>query len=322
MKKQIIVYIALIVNAFLGSCRKDKVPFVAQENVTVDTCDCQPIPPIEGIYPGYNYVVDSVNLAFPRFNPNNDNEIIFCDHGENGQRILYKYDLNTHSKTTLYEGTILGTPQWGKSNWIIFTQGYNGVYRIRPDGTEFSLLIPGGDQFHPTFNHEGDRILTFHGFTQGGFYPLKIWDLDGQLVDSLNYNVGSFAVWEQQDNIAVNVEDSVLIIDPNEKQILAKHHAKYGGDSYTSVFVWLNENEAIIEKNGLQKLNVWTGQLEKIACGCSSLNYYYGNPNSAGTKVIFNKITYKKIEGFNLLVRSSIVIFDVASNTFEEIEVQ
>ena len=248
MNKRIIVFIAIIVSAFWVSCRKDKVPFLAQENLTADTCDCQSIPLIEGIYPGYNYVPDSVYLAFPRFNPNNDNEIIFCDRGENGQRILYKYDLNTYSKTTLYEGTIFGTPQWGKSNWIIFTQGYNGVYRIRPDGTEFSLLIPGGDQFHPTFNHEGDRILTSHGFTQGGFYPLKIWDLDGQLVDSLNYNVGSFAVWEQQDNIAVNVEDSVLIIDPYEKEVLTKHHAKYGGDSYSSVFVWLNENEAIIER--------------------------------------------------------------------------
>lgn len=304
----------------LLACRKDKVPLLIEENLT-DTCDCKPIPFIEGYNWGYNHIPDSVYLTFPRFNPNNDEEIIFCEEGENGQKILYYYDLVTKSRATLFEGTILGTPQWGKSNWIIFTQGYNGVYKIRPDGSELSLLISGGTQFHPTFNHEGNRILTFHGFTQGGFYPLKIWNLEGELVDSLNYKFGSFAAWEQQDNIAVNVEDSVLIIDPDDKEVLAKHHAKFGGKSYGSVFVWINENEAIIENEGLQKLNVWTGQLEKIACSCSSLLYYFGNTNFSGTKVIFNKIVSKNIDEVNLLVTSSIVIFDVATNTFEEVEI-
>ncbi|PHR47769.1 MAG: hypothetical protein COA32_07395 [Fluviicola sp.] len=320
--KNFIVYITLIVGTLLCSCRKDKVPFVAQENAS-DTCDCQPIPTIEGYSTGYNHIHDSVYLSFPRFNPNNNDEIMFAEWGENGQRILYKYNLITKSKSIIFEGTIFGTPDWGKSGWIIFTRGYDGLFRVRPDGSELSLLVPGGTQFHPKFNESGDKFITYHGFTDAGFYPGKIWDIEGDLLDSINIDWSGLSVWQKQNNIACRVNETFLIVDPINKETLKTHDPYFGTNTLVSSFVWLNENEALISLiDGVYKLQVWTGQLEKLVCGCSSQRYYCGNVNSDGTKVICNKLSYKKMEGLNLLVTSSIVIFDIDNMSFEEIEIE
>ncbi|MEX1191192.1 MAG: hypothetical protein WED10_12190 [Brumimicrobium sp.] len=318
-------YITLfLVLLTLLACRKDKVPFSEIPSDTIDTCDCVPIEMPDGYTPGFNFINDSIYYKFPRFNPNNENEIIFTELGQGNDKFIYKYNLLTNSKNLVYQGLLFGSPEWGKSNWIIFTRGYNGVYRVRPDGTNLSLLIPGGLQFHPTFNDSDNQILTYHGFAPSGTYPAKIWNLDGELIDSMKYDIGSLFNWENQDYVSAIVGDSLLIIDPINKDVLRQYDPifEFGSNAFIHEFVWLTENEALVGNDGLYKMNVWSGQREKVACGCSSLRYKYGDANEAGTKVLFNKVEYDKVATLTLKVKLSIVIFDVETNSFETIDIE
>lgn len=306
------------------ACRKDKVPSPEINSDTSDTCDCVPMDMPSGYITGFNYINDSIHYEFPRFNPNNENEIIFTVKGSGADELIYKYNLLTHSKSLVYQGVIFGSPKWGKSNWIIFTRGYGGVYRVRPDGSNLSLLIPGGLQFSPTFNHSGDKILTNHGFSSSANYSAKIWNLNGNLVDSMSYKIGAMFTWENQDHISALVGDSLFIIDPVSKSIVRRfpYYYDFQDNVILHDFVWLNENEALVGKNGLYKMNVWSGQKTKVACGCSSMVYRNGDANESGTKVLFNKMEREMVSENTIKTRTSIVIFDVATNTFEEVEIQ
>lgn len=305
----------------LIACRKDKVPVPSVDSL--DTCNCEPIPTLEGYNTGYNHVNDSIYFFSPRFNPNNDDEIIYVTYNQAQEKEIYKYNLLTESKTLLYQGQLFGTPDWGGNDQIVFTRGYQGVYQMNSDGSSLSLLIPGGVQFHPKFNATEDRILTYHGF-QGEAFEAKIWDTQGALVDSLNYRIGGTASWNNQGNIASIVGSSLLIIDPESKNVIKEYNANldFNDNGMINGFIWLNKDEALFTKGGLYKFNIWTGQKEELACGCSSKFYFNGDVNESGTKALVNKIEYEKIAPQTLKEKSSIVIYDVESNTFEEIDIQ
>lgn len=246
MKNCFIITSLFILGVFLTSCRKDKMPLLPILNSEADTCSCVAVPPIEGYSAGYNYVQDSNYLNFPIFNPNNENEIIYGKSFTGGSMSLIKYNLITKAKTHIFEGQIFGYPSWGKSNWIIFTNGYNGLYRIRPDGTQLSMIVPGGLQFHPKFNKDGDRFITYHGFLQNSVYSGKIWSLDGELLASISYSGSTNLDWNMQNNISTQIGDSLFIINPENKERLAGYSALFGGTTYMSEFIWINKNEALV----------------------------------------------------------------------------
>tara|TARA_B100000508_G_scaffold85763_1_gene66704 strand:+ start:9011 stop:9946 length:936 start_codon:yes stop_codon:yes gene_type:complete len=309
----------------LFACRKDKVlvPYIG-ENVNTDSCVCESAFESEGYSTGFVYDYDSVNYKHPKYNPNNENEIIFTEQGPGTDILLYKFNLTTQSKSLVYQGPLFGPPQWGKNDWIIFTRGYHGVYRIRPDGTNLSLLIASGTQFHPVYNQTGDKILTYHGFTPtNDFFQAKIWNTEGILIDSLNYDISYPFRWDNQYNIASLVGGSLLIIDPIGKNVIREYPSYFDVQDNMIIhdFIWLNEDEALVSKNGLYRFDVWSGQKEKLACGCSSLIYKNGDANENGTEVLFNKVKYDRISNDTINVRSSIVIFNVESNTFKKIDV-
>jgi hypothetical protein len=319
MKNYFIIVLLFILGVFLTSCRKDKMAMLPILNNEVDTCSCVAVPPIEGYGAGYNFVQDSNYLNFPIFNPNNEDEIIYGKNLPNGSMSLIKYNLVTKTKTLIFEGQIFGYPSWGKSNWIVFVNGYNGLYRIRPDGTQLSMIVPGGLQFHPKFNKNGDRFVTYHGFLQNSIYSGKIWNLDGELLDSISYYGSKNLDWNMQNNISTQIGDSLFIIDPENKKRLAGYSALFGGTTFMSEFIWINQNEALVRlSNENYKFNIWTGAFQKLFCSCSSRTYAQANINGDATKVVYNKLTYKKIDYMTLAVTSRVAVYDIVNDEMIE----
>ena len=331
MRKTILTtgIILMLVTLFTVSCKKGKIDkqTVVATNANEDTCTCVNVPEIPGYSNGYNYLYESEVISTPIFNPNDDNEILYIITSFSPyEKKLVKYNLVSKQKTILFTGQIFGFPAWSKLNWIVFANGYNGLYRIRPDGSSLSLFIAGGYQFSPAFNEEGDKLLTFHSFANQYQFPCKIWNTDGLLIDSMNYKVNQEPKWKRQNNIAYRRDDKIFILNPETKEIIKSHETFLGSfPTYSHGFAWLNEDYAIVEHGyNIKKLNVWSGELTKLFCGCDSRKYLVSDANEDGTKVLFNKIVYKvKQEGVpqNLLVYASISIYDLQTNTVTDIEI-
>ena len=320
----------ILVSVFTVSCKKDKfdkLP-ITETNADKDTCTCVSIPEIPGYSNGYNYLYESEVISTPIFNPNDDNEILYVVRSFSlNEKRLVKYNLVTKEKTILFTGEMFGFPAWSKLNWIVFDNGYNGLYRIRPDGSNFSLFTADGYQFSPAFNEAGDKLLTFHAFANQYQYTCKIWNIDGLLIDSMNYKVNQEPRWKRQNNIAFRSDDKIFILDPETKEIIKTHETFLGSfQIYSHGFAWLNEDYAIVEHGfNIKKLNVQTGELTKLFSSCDSRRYLVSDANGDGSKVIFNKIVSKvQKAGFpqNLLVYFSISIYDLQTDTLIDIEIE
>lgn len=317
MKKEILlISITILIGVVFFSCKKENVKSPISDtilNSEVDTCTCVNLPNKD-----YTYLYSSNLISSPLFNPNNDNEILFIN-SSNGVKNLVKYNLLTKNKTVIFEGQIFGIPTWSKNNWIVFARGYTGLCRIRPDGTNLSVIVSDGNQFHPKFNQSGNKLLTYHAFTHQGQYPAKIWNIDGKLLDSMNYHVNLNSAWNNQSNIAFRKDDKIFIVNPETKEILATHETFLGEGypNYSHGFSWINENEAILEHGfDVKKLNVWTGELTHLFCGCNSRKYLDPTMNESGTKAISNKIIYQETDDpFTLQVISTISIYDFENDT-------
>lgn len=332
MKKTNLLFSIILTSVVLlfSSCKKEQVVIPTTSHEDNNSCDCESIPLIPGYSTGYNHFYEQEVIESPIFNPNDENEILYVINTlQPNYKKLIKYNLITKEKTMLFSGAIYSKPAWSKLNWIVFANGYNGLYKIRPDGSDLSLLIATNDgyQFSPAFNENGDKLLTYHAFYTQHQFPCKIWNLNGQLLDSMNYEVNQEPNWKRQSNLAFRGNDKIFIVDPSTKQII-KTHETFLGDpkSYSHGFVWLNENEAVVEHGyNIKKLNVWTGELTELFCSCDSRKYLVSDASGNGNKVIFNKIVSKvKVEGNpqNLNVYSSISIYDITNDALVDIKIE
>lgn len=331
MKKQILIvpFIAIIFGVLFFSCKKNKIDKTCDDitlNNGIDTCSCGDYG-ISGYSTGYNYLHEPNHIVSPIFNPNDDNEILFINFKSINNKELIKYNLITEEKTILFIGTIFASPTWSKQGWIVFDNGYNGLYKVRPDGSELTLFIPDGDKFNPKFNEDGNKILTFHAFTNQYQYAGKIWDIEGQLLDSINYDVNQDSDWKRQNNIAFRKNDSILIVNPDSHEIIKKHSTFLGEvGNYSYGFAWINENEAILRHGyDIKKLNVLTGETTKLFCGCQDRKYQSFSMNGDGTKAIFNKLIYKQIDEnnpLNILVINKITIYDFITDEVTDLEIE
>lgn len=324
--------IALFLGTIIYSCKKEITPksatTIVKENA--DTCICGDLPVIPGYSLGYNYYNANADLSMPIFNPNNDNEILFINFKSVYGKELTKYNLITKEKTILFIGSIFSRPAWSKQGWIVFVNGYNGLYKVRPDGSDLTLLIADGYQFNPTFNEDGGKFTTFHAFTSGSQFPCKIWNINGNLLDSMNYKVDSQTDWTKQKYFEFRNIDNIFIVDPDTKEIIKTINTYLGSTvindaNRSNEFAWLNENEAILKQNyDVKKVNVWTGEVKKLIYGCQSRCYQFFNINGNGTKAIFNRLTFKQKEANNpqdLLVYHDIMIYDFEKDELTKIEV-
>ena len=86
--------------------------------------------------------------------------------------------------------------EWGRNGWVIVDGP--GIWKVRPDGTELSMIdLPGGGS-RPVFNPAGDRIAVQQANVD---HNVSVVDLDGNVIQTF-------------DSIAVRdwfTEDSMLV---------------------------------------------------------------------------------------------------------------
>lgn len=119
---------------------------------------------------------------------------------------------------------------------------------------------------------------------------------------------------------------TIIVVLVSRKKLVKKLDTFLGQPSaYSHGFIWINENEVILEQGfDVKKLNVWTGELTKVFCGCDSRKYQVFDASDNGNKVIFNKIIYEVKDTIKniLFVYSKVSIYDMENDTLYDVKIE
>lgn len=300
-----------LVLSTLYSCRKETIP-IQDDTTSYGTCDCEEIPAIDGYSIGYTYVFDAQYSFWPSVNPNNDNQLIFCEWSGNGiQKTIYRYDATSQEKEAIYTGDLLSAPQWGRQNDIVFTSVDGHVWKMNLDGSGLAQVTQGGQFHHPRFNDTGDQIMTYHAFVDPkDHHQGKIFDLNGSLLDSISQPTQK-GHWLGNATFISAYADVLQAIDMNSKDVIAEY-TNGNTDKPIMDVVWLNDAELVFTNNdGIFKLNIWTQSLDRIRCACSSRSYRFGTVSQSGDRILYQKTTLTPAGGTMLNEKSELVWVDL-----------
>ncbi len=307
MKRLVFIYFSLLVG--FVSCKKDKVGLAQIEDQVTSECDCVPVPPFQaGTFD--QYFVDSINHMKPLFSPNNDNIILYTDYAENGKVNMYTYDLLTGSRTLVFHGDVApNLYDWSTTDWILFTRSSDHqIWKIRPNGDSLTQVTHGGQYFSPTCNLSGDKFIAYHGYYESSL-PSEIWSLDGELIDSISW-VHSNGSWKNEYYYGGYNAKHVVAIDPYTDQKVSDYTLPI--DKTIQSFAWLSNNEAMLSTvDGIYIYNIYNHQVVSVRCSCSSKYYALGRSNFANTKLIFTKVTQRRVPGNIILYNNEVVTMDI-----------
>jgi len=313
------VSLGAFIIVLIASCKKDKVPIncLGEEN---EECDCIPLPPHEsGIFD--QYIPDSTYYLWPQFNPNDDNEILYVDANYPGnQKQLYKFNLITHQKTLIYEGAIIYEPSWGAEDWILLNLLDFQIWKIKSDGSGLMQVTSNGSWFHPEWNLAGDRFIAYHGYVDvGNHYPAVVWDGYGAIVDSFDWSP-TVGCWRHPQYYGGIINDQMVVIEPYTNQIIS--NLKSDPNKSFNSFNWISESNAIVTNvDGIYDYNVYSQQLTKLRCSCSSKWYIGGSTNSDNSKIIYGLSLLTRLDGQTVHEDREIVIMNTDGTDEQVIEI-
>lgn len=294
---------------FMISCKKDKIEAPCLQEL--GPCDCEPTVN-SGISQGNSmYVRDSVYFLWPQFNPNDDDEIIFCVE-EGTDRVIYRYNLTTNQKDFVFAGNIVGAPEWSAQGWIAFTLLGGNIWKIQPDGSGLTQVTSKAEYHHPKFNETGDRLIALHAFVDvGEYYSAKIFNLNGTVLDSFQCAGISLGDWRKQDYFISPFSNILTVYDVNSGDTIRQYHHHNHQYSFSDV-VWINSSNALfVNYDGLFKFSLGSGQVEEILCGCKARGLSEGTVNKDGSKVIYIKSTITPIENTTMFYsKRELVLLD------------
>lgn len=202
MQKLSRISLCFIVITMVVACRKDKsnpilLPNTANGNSSNTDC-------YNYVYTGGEVIQGTMTTGDqytrPCFNPNNSDEFVYVkkNHDNYPFKIqLIKHAISTGQEQVLCDGIAIvnDQPQWGKQGWIIFSVGTAPplvIWKIREDGTGLAQVTPSNlNCFAPRFNVTGDKFI--HGGEAIKYPYLCIYDLNGNIVDSVRYNYDTIA---------------------------------------------------------------------------------------------------------------------------------
>lgn len=308
-------YISFILFLALTSCKKDKIAPLQNED---PGCDCTPIPALSGPNTGYDYINDSVYTFFPQFNPNNDNEILYCSITETGEIDMVRMDLTTKQKTSLYTGIMNYAPSW-RGNSILFDKGDGQIWIMDDNGGNDHIVTSGGLFYHPKWNSDGTKFMSYHGFVNNStHFNGKVWNSSGILLDSLDI-VPTNGDWSFGDNFAYVSGGNIVITNSTNGEQLAQFDGDYN-KPYLG-FNWISETAGIATNvDGFFKIDVFSGDIEQLKCSCDSRVYSQGCANLDGSKVMFTETVYSPINANTLRVRKNLVVMGADGSGFEIVE--
>ncbi len=138
----------------------------------IDHCLFNNTEPLEehnvfGIYPNIaKWQLSGPNYQHPHFNPNNLNEIAFQK-----SRQIWIVDMCTGEKRLLVSDYVSSLWDWGKTDWLIYTNTGMDLYKIKSNGDSLTRLTTYGIyNTNALFNAKGDKyvyrkIMDIEGFS-------------------------------------------------------------------------------------------------------------------------------------------------------------
>jgi hypothetical protein len=169
MKFNIVLLFFLIIT--LAGCKKHPVNVVSHTCICCRECVEIPLPDL----PTINY--SSVQLKYPVFNPNNENEILFfySDLSKNINQIVVVDIVANNARIILNNFEIITQPKWNNNDWILLNKKkanyQHEIWKIKSNGDSLTLLCSGGTNLYPVGSI---IILLFISFSQNAAIPYFI----------------------------------------------------------------------------------------------------------------------------------------------------
>jgi len=293
----------------LNGCKKD--------SPIKDTSDCIPIPPYNQVGFGYDYITEPCIFRRPFFNPNNDNEFLYVTTCAGVTNIM-KYNLLDKSKTQIWSGAPWSRPRWGKKDFILFGRNDANIYRIKSNGDSLTQLTSLGNIHHPNWNINGDKFLAF---TEASNLYSFIFDLNGNLIDTIDFGFTNECTFQNPNYIVSNNSDNVMFYNLNTNSIEYQIDYSYLNSNGGGSIFWLNNSEVIFSHtNGLNKLSIPSLKNHNFKNSCNSKQYSTGDINSSKTKMIWASSNLKYVNNSTLIFKSRINIMNVDGSDEQEID--
>jgi hypothetical protein len=285
-------------------------------------CDCDTIPPFSGWSPSGTYptISDSTRYLSPKFNPNNDNEIIFFDsdvYGNNGG--IYKFNLQTNLKTAIYTGVpISSNITWSSKDWIIFQKNTNfNLYKIKSNGDSLTQLTFQSEFFHPNWNFDGTKFIAYLKNTN----KTMVLNEYGTVVDTIENWLGG-GDWQHPLYVLTRLLNSTVVVMNIESKNIFKE-INLESPNALSTLGWATDDKIIYgDTTGMFTYWINNGIKQKMRNFCNASYYASMTRNSSSTKLAFCKVEQKLIDINGeeyLLVDSKLVIMNTDGSNEQEI---
>jgi hypothetical protein len=279
------------------------------------TCDCPtngnictdlPLPGSGGY--GYSFTYDTGYITYPYFNPNNANEIIFYKpHSSTGPQLI-KFNLQTGQQQVIFSQSLIDAPKWGRNGWILLSLGQ--IYKMKDNGDSLTQLTFGNsNNYHPEWNYVGDKFITEY---VGSSYNYSIYDVSGNLLDTLPDVFDEIDSWQNQNNLLlVKMNNGLGVFNP-ETDSLCAFIAPSTGETFYGQCNWYPDGVNIINEIscGVHKLNYESGGNICIQSTCSNDGYYFPTISSASQKIIFSISHSQSIGNSSLYISSKLVLMN------------
>lgn len=309
MKYTITVFSIIIL--FSLSCKKEKIDDIFERYLfdLNSNCTDTEIPELEGFTTGYQFIIDSNNVNYPFFNPNNPNEILF--YNQYSTKNIYIYNRANSSKKVLINANLLSPPKWGKNGWILLTNGI--ISKIRENGDSLQTVTTG---LYPEWNYNASRFAYDTYNPNTGKNIGVIYNFQSNLKDTLPFMLNADKCWQNQSNRIVYFRNH-----DNQSHFFVADMNSVSTNPFMEITspgppCWINDNEFVYQSN--QKIyiyNLQTASNKTIAKLCSKEFIGYMSYAPSTKELITNLDHWKSIGDNKIVVSSKLIIFNFNDNS-------
>lgn len=311
------IYIMLLLG-FVLSCSKKKYS-VKDENAI---CACQSFIDLQDYY-NLIALTDTSSVFNARYNPVNDNEIIYFKLNAN-MRELFRYNLATDQKVLIGSFPIINSIDWGINDWLLMEIEGN-IWKMKSNGNNLTQLTSDNNHFHPKWNFNSSKIMAYY-FSTPTDEHFEMLNPNGVFIDSIK----DPAIYKKYPNASVKhskewfisftAPNYLHVVDLNNRQIL--RDLAFESIKYISEVLWINDNEAILNSTyGLYHYTHSTNSLLKLRCQCPQKQYRYIVSNALCNKLLMTRVLFNQIESSAMFnVKYEIVELDLETMTETKIE--
>jgi len=232
-------------------------------------CDSDTMPTQSGFQPGamlYTYTTD--DFEYPSFNPNNSEELIYCNKKYSPTLtyeifILNRVDLSKRLLTTMQ---ISSPPKWGKNGWILLNAGK--IYKIKENGDSLQAIASG-------YSSEWNFDCTKFAYTTINEVTHKtigvIYDVNTTMKDTLPFTLASHNSWQNKNNLLLFYSDQPSYEGFNIVDINLQKRMRIWHITSSAPPCWLNEDEFVyIWQQKLYKFSIPDNTSTCIAQFCKN----------------------------------------------------